>query len=367
MNNHLSKTIYAVLLVMIYSNSCNGQTKTQSATATQSEITKIPVAHPKMVKTQGSGDNDNIHCGLQDKFGSLWFGTTGDGVYRFDGKVFKQFTEIDGLSSNTIWSLLEDNLGNIWIGTNFGLCKYDGKNITKISLPNDYINYPTTKAENVNSIKNDIWSLMQDKHKTIWICSNKGVYCYNGVSFNRFLDNDSIINKRAVQLNGVQSILEDRNGNIWFGSGMPPGSEGVIRYDGKELTSSKPNGDGWIRYIIEDKQGKIWFGGRNKGNFIYDGSTFKNFTEKIDIGNSILCDKKGTIWFTGAEANNSYENKNGIWTYDGKDFKNLNKNDGLGNYFVHFMMEDKDGNIWIGTRKTGLYRYDGKTFTNFTE
>jgi len=43
-----------------------------------------------------------VHCGLQDKTGNLWFGTTGDGVYRFDGKLFTNFTMKDGLDTNQI-------------------------------------------------------------------------------------------------------------------------------------------------------------------------------------------------------------------------------------------------------------------------
>ena len=61
-------------------------------------------------------------------------------------------------------------------------------------------------------------------------------------------------------------LLEDSNGIIWMGSG-PIAQEGVIRFNGKSITSSKPNGDGWIRYMIEDKNGQIWFGGRSNGNF----------------------------------------------------------------------------------------------------
>ncbi|GAB2558355.1 two-component regulator propeller domain-containing protein [Spirosoma aerophilum] len=69
-----------------------------------------------------------------DKTGNLWFGTTGEGVYRYDGKLFTQFTKQDGLSSNTVWCLVEDRAGNIWVGTrNIGLYRYDGKTFTSFS------------------------------------------------------------------------------------------------------------------------------------------------------------------------------------------------------------------------------------------
>jgi ligand-binding sensor domain-containing protein len=118
---------------------------------------------------------------------------------------------------------------------------------------------------------------------------------------------------------------------------------------------------------LQDKAGNIWFCTTGGGVYKYDGKTFTNFIDKVGIGNSILSDKVGNIWFTGEEGNNSYESKEGIWRYDGKTFTNFSTKDGMGKYFVHFMLEDKNGNIWIGTRNTGLYKYDGKNFTNFSE
>lgn len=350
---------FFLLLILFSFTSCNGQVKTNSPT---DNVNTILVGQQKLIKAQGSHENNNVRSALQDKAGNIWFATTGDGVYRYDGKLFFNYTVKDGLSSNTVWSILEDKKGNIWIGTDYGVCRFDGKTFSKISLTNEN-NLYTINSNN----KNDVWCMMQDKRGVIWFGTYNNVYCYNGTSFSRFLDNNNVINTNNIKLTGVQCIYEDKNGNIWFGSGMPPGQEGVCLYDGKTLTNSKPNGDSWIRYIIEDKEGKIWFGGRSRGNFYYDGTTFTEFKEKNDIGNCILSDKSGNIWFTGAEGNNSYESKDGIWCYDGKTFNNYSVKEGMNKNFVHCMIEDRDGNIWIGTRKTGLYKYDGKTFTCFSE
>jgi ligand-binding sensor domain-containing protein len=360
--------MYTLLLVLIFFTSCNGQTKTKSPIDSVTELKLTSTGHPKLVKTQGSNEYDNVWCGLQDKAGNLWFGTTGEGVYRYDGKLFFNYAMKDGLSSNAVWSILEDNDGNIWFGTTDGICRYDGKNIIPISIPfsirpeinnNNYYNSQSTK--------NTVWSMLQDKSGKIWFGTGDGVYCYNGVNFTRFLDNDNIINKDSLHLKMIDCMLEDKNGNIWFASGCPPGMEGVCRYDGKSISSFKPNGDSWIRCIKEDKKGNLWFGGRSHGNFFYDEKTFTNFTEKVGIGNPILVDKSGNIWFSGEEKQSSIESEGGIWCYDGKTFKNFNTKDGMSKYFVWNMLEDRNGNIWIGTRNTGLYKYDGKTFTNFSE
>jgi ligand-binding sensor domain-containing protein len=361
----MKRVNFLPVLVIILIASCNGQVETNLPKDTGTKS----VGQPKLVKTQGTNQYANIHCGLQDKAGNLWFGTNGEGVYRFDGKSFIQFTKKDGLSSNIVYSILEDKTGSIWIGTDSGICRYDGKTISgmPIIVTNGGNFYFNNSPNNPPSIKNAVWSMMQDKSGKLWFGTTDGVYCYNGTFFTHFLDDNSIINKDGLQLKMVDCILEDKKGIIWFGSGMPPGEEGVCRYDGKSITSSKPNGDGWIRYMLEDKNGNIWFSGRLHGVFRYDGKNFTNFTEKEKIGAPILEDKAGNIWFAGEENGNGYGGKGGVWCYDGKSFKNFTTKDGMGDYGVWCIIEDRAGNIWFGTRNTGLYRYDGKTFTGFSE
>ncbi|WP_373548732.1 two-component regulator propeller domain-containing protein [Haliscomenobacter sp.] len=81
--------------------------------------------HPKLIKNLGNG---NVQCAIQDKAGNLWFGTSDNGLYKYDGKTFTQFLEADGLNSNNISCLLEDKTGNIWVGTRqTGLYLFDGK------------------------------------------------------------------------------------------------------------------------------------------------------------------------------------------------------------------------------------------------
>ena len=111
--------------------SCNGQTKSNINANSQPNSKLISIGQPKIVKTQGSSESDNIHCSLQDRLGNLWLGTTGQGVYRYDGKLFYTYTVKEGLSSNSVWSILEDKVGNIWFGTGDGICRYDGKKLSQ--------------------------------------------------------------------------------------------------------------------------------------------------------------------------------------------------------------------------------------------
>ena len=74
---------------------------------------------------------------LEDRRGNLWFATTDSGVYNYNGKTFRHFTIREGLVNNSVFSVYEDQTGNIW----FGASRYDGKSIrtftTKDGLPDD--------------------------------------------------------------------------------------------------------------------------------------------------------------------------------------------------------------------------------------
>src|SRR6056297_1100340 len=90
---------------------------------------------------------DIVTSSLLDKNGNLWFATTTEGLYKYDGRTFTNFNEEKGLCSNQIWDLLEDDKGLIWLATNKGLCNYDGKSFTHIPLP-----YMDTSSDWYNSV-----------------------------------------------------------------------------------------------------------------------------------------------------------------------------------------------------------------------
>ena len=72
-------------------------------------------------------------------------------------------------------------------------------------------------------------------------------------------------------------------------------------------------------------------------------------------------DKKGNIWFV---SNNDF---GGLYLYNGETFTHFTTKNGLSGNGVSGILEDKDGNLWIGTSNTGLCRYDGKNFSSFSE
>src|SRR5688572_22117372 len=121
----LQKQAFTFLAILIFGTSCYGQVKKDLPKEKVSESRTISANQQKYIKTQSLNKGDNVHCGLQDKAGNLWFGTTGDGVYKYDGRSFTQFTAKNGLNSNAVNHQWEDTDGKIWIGTLAGFVVYD--------------------------------------------------------------------------------------------------------------------------------------------------------------------------------------------------------------------------------------------------
>lgn len=352
MKKYFSRTqAFAFLAILIFGNSCHGQVKKGLPKEKVIESKIILDDQPKLKKTQSKNPGDNVHCSLQDKAGNLWFGTTGDGVYKYDGKSFTQFTAKNGLNSNSVNHMLEDKDGKIWIGTGAGLVLYDGKTFAKIEIP-----LPKDMPPNKYHNTHDVFSIMQDESGKLWFATIDGVYIYDGNSFTPFIVNEGVGGFKSSN-NNVEYILEDKAGNIWFGGRV---NEGVFCYDGKSISNLKPNGDNWAWPVLEDKQGNIWFSNWS-GAYRYDGKSFTSFTKKDGLSGDMVAriieDKKGNIWFGG----------DGISRYDGKSFTRFTTKDGLINNGIWTILEDKTGNFWVGTRETGLCLYNGKTFIKFSE
>lgn len=367
----LKNPFFAFLLVFIFFTFCNGQTKSKRTNEIVVKQQSFTSKNTKLIKTQGTDQYQQVGCSLKDKSGNIWFGTTGEGVYRYDGKVFTQFTQKDGLCGNGIFFILQDRLGDIWFGSKQAISRFDGKKFTNISIPTTIgSNFPYSNSfNNYPSTKNELWSMMQDRSGKMWLGTTDGIYCFDGKSFTRFLNNN-ILNIGNVSLKWTQCIFEDKSGNIWFGSWVLA-NEGICRFDGKSITQYKPYGEGWVRSILEDKNGALLIVTRHNGVCRFNGRNFTNFTEKGGIQNGSINltfeDKMGNLWFGTELGSGELNEDGGLWRYDGKSFTRFTRKDGLCHNGVFCILEDNDGNIWVGSRNTDLCRFDGKTFTRFSE
>jgi ligand-binding sensor domain-containing protein len=373
MKKYFSIQIFSFCALLVFVTACNGPVKKNLHQENE---------HPKLIKTIGDPKYGSVQCILEDKAGNLWFGTTENGLYKFDGKIFSRYLIDDGLNSNNISCILEDKEGKIWIGTHVGLCIYNpsasikkgDKLFTEIKIP-----LPKDQPVNKNELyRNSHWvfNMMQAKNGKIWFATIDGVFIYDGKTFTPF--NISKISGGFLSSNNnAERILEDNAGNIWFGGRS---TEGVFCYDGKTITNfkldtlfqdgPKPKPNTWAWPQLQDKNGNIWFSNWG-GVYRYNPSApvnkeskpFTSFTKKDGLPGGvtkIMEDKNGNLWLGGDAGS-------GLSRFDGKSFTQLTEKEGLLNNSIWSILEDKNGNIWVGTRETGLYLFDGKSFITYSE
>lgn len=365
--------IFFLLSISLFFTSCNGQVKANTETQSKDEQNTIPNELPKMIKTQGhysfmayngphSDINVNISSIIEDTKGNIWIATMGEGVYRFNGKTFANFTATDGLMTNVVFSIIEDKDGNIWFGTSNGVSRYNGKAFT--SYPFSVINSNQTNDSNPRT---EVPSMLQDKKGKIWLGTTNGVYCYNGSTFTNILKLGTLSSKLNSDISGfisVPSIIQDKDGNIWFTSW----SEGLCRFDGTTITFFKSEGHLLSNNgLLQDKNGDIWIAERGYGGVSrYNGKTFKKLFTDLLI-TDIKEDRKGNILFATFDR----KKKSGsIVCYNPTTDETISQftvAEENGNNNISCFAIDKSGNIWFGTDKMTLNKYDGKTFTTFSQ
>ena len=224
---------------------------------------------------------------LVDRSGTVWAGTS-DGAFRFDGKRFNAFElpipAIDRPSykivPGKVWDLFEDSEGNIWFARDgYGGCKYDGRSFTHF-----------TKKDGLCS--NNVASIVEDAQGSMWFGSitsdhpeyieEGGVTRYDGHTFTVFPE------MKGLTSNDIYNLYADRSGRVWIGAVHV----GAYRFDpsaalsagGKSFTffdkTDRPDLTTvfGVQAILEDRHGTMWFG-FSGGLFRFNGSSFVNVTQ----------------------------------------------------------------------------------------
>lgn len=210
--------------------------------------------------------NSEIWSFLIDSKGIFWIGHN-EGLSRFDGKEFEdisvpkpEIAETNTIySANRITSIVESNDGSIWLGTDgYGICKYNDETFTHFTMENGLCD-------------NTICELMSDSKGNLWVGTfGGGVSRFDGMKFVNYTK-DGLVS--GIE---VGSFFEDLNGDIWFGVE----NNGVYKYDGNTFSHYYKNEglDGIILDIYRDNKNRFWFGGWG-GLFRYDGEYFSSVTK----------------------------------------------------------------------------------------
>lgn len=343
-----------LVLLTIQITSCTGQVKEKSIPDIKgSEVNIQPIilnqntTFPQIHTNLNRMVREFVRTMHQDRKGNYWFGTNGDGIIRYDGKILEKIIIADVSSNFRVLEIVEDKVGNLWFGTSEGLIKYDGQEFKTFS-----------KKEGLQN--EEIWGLTIDKNGLIWVGTTLGVSNFNGEKFIPFSLPVSKVENANPMLSDklVFKIIEDKNGNMWFATD----GNGIFKYKNGQfihLSAKNELTDNNVADILEDKQGNIWIGTFYGGVSKFDGKTYTNFTKDGIIAGletyNFYEDSHENIWFTAE----GY----GVYRYDGRNFKQFTTEDGLTSNVTQSILEDDKGQVWFGSWQ-GLSIYDGQTIMN---
>lgn len=348
---------------------------TSSSSCSQPSVSPINklASHQSVSLSKGevvSEMSKDIWVVFQAKNGDYWFGSDGEGVYRYDGKMVVNFSTKDGLVNNRIREIQEDKSGNIYFGTLNGFSKYDGKQFTPL--------IPRTDGE---------WKLHPDD---LWFKGDTmtgGPYRYDGKSLYHLKFPKHYLEDRLraenpnppASMYGVYTVYKDTKGAMWFGTA----AVGAYRFDGKsihtlyedELTNPPGGGSFGFRSIIEDKNGKFWICSTRyrfavQVGKIVDKKSSVNY--KREKGIDLLKSQNGgnPIYYNGITRDNNRDlwmstYGIGAWRYDGEKVVEFPVKDGGKNVLFVTVYKDNRGDIWLGSQGSGAYRFNGKSFEKF--
>ena len=290
--------------------------------------------------------SNKVYDIFKDSRGYIWIGTEA-GLCRFDGVNYKIYTKSDGLAGNRIWSIAEDTLGNLWFACyGNGLSMFDGSKFKNFYVKDGLVN------ENIRKIK------YSKKHKGLLIGTTNGFSFYKDSAFISFKDT---INNNVPYVQ-VTSFLETDSliylltfyGNKYFLAFNPV--KKTFKYLSKNHRYNNSTCSSTIGFISTDKDTIIGNGMVGINIFTKDSVIENNRVGQVF---DIKEDSFGNLWLASWSDGLSSERRRG-GIYRLKDSKDEYFNDKLGitTQECWCLLYDREENmLWIGTLDKGIYQY----------
>ena len=328
--------------------------------------------------------HDRVMRIMRDSRGFLWFCTV-DGLSRFDGAQFTTYNKEQGLPFPYINDILEARPGEYWLATNgAGLVLMDlrtvpqsqGKGITQPRFKIYRIaDRPNTRRVNM---------LRRDRAGRIWVGTDGGLFLLEEAQGDvRFSPVKLGLASDPDELVAVMAFMEDRDGNVWLGT-----SAGLVRRspDGRAIRylADPSPGDRLVRAVLQDRDGRIWVSHQMsiiafkplpitepgaptppKMRTLTTGlpeapGDLRRFTSVDHLAairvRVLFQSIDGRIWAGSSD---------GLSEFDGERFRMYTPAQGAGGGSINSMVEDSDGNLWIGTDLSGAIRLARNGFVSF--
>src|SRR5215469_274438 len=145
----------------------------------------------------------------------------------------------DGFAKGSITSIAQTPDGYLWLGTEFGLFRFDGvRNVpwappTGQQLPGEYIR-----------------SLLVSRDGTLWIGTLKGLASWRDGKLTQYPD---------LTGQSVDALLEDHEGTLWIGSaGIPSGRLCTLRNGTVQCSGPDRRFGDAVEFLYEDSRNSVW-------------------------------------------------------------------------------------------------------------
>jgi len=299
--------------------------------------------------TEDMSDNA-IRCVFEDRNGSVWMASKSGTIYIYDQNFSLQYTlnelplENTKLPGYNIYTIHQDSEGYLWLGSKGGgvaistqPLQKSGRNYSKIKF-RIYQHHPKIKSS-ISS--NNIYSIIEDTEKRIWIGTYGG-----GLDLVLNLTDDSLICRRINRSNSnlsadeIRNVFQDSQGRLWiatvFGLNLLENYDQdidsiifrVFHYNPQSREAISYND---VVHIFEDTKKRLWFstfgGGINLlTNLDKKEAEFLHYTNADGLVNDAVCgileDTEGYLWFS---------TEGGISRFNPEEeiFENYDKNNGL--------------------------------------
>jgi signal transduction histidine kinase/ligand-binding sensor domain-containing protein len=275
----------------------------------------------------------------EDRDGSLWIGTLGNGLVRLRGERFDTLTVRDGLSSGIVSALYEDREGSLWIGSNDGLNRLrDTRFIT------------LTTREGLSA--DAVVSIAAGRDGTVWIGTEGG-------GLNRLSKGEihRYTTESGLPSNYAGALFEASDGTVWItGDGVVSRIQG-----GRPRVYTRANGvpEGFVSAIAENRHGRLVICG--------EGPLRELTNDRFEVAGqqprgmeycySIARDRQGSLWFATT---------GGLVHETDRGYRIFTTRDGLPDEGVHSVHEDPGGTIWVAT-VSGLARVKDGAVASFSK
>ncbi len=293
-----------------------------------------------LVKSENKQTNElqsnNVLSFFVDSSKRLWVGTWLGGLHRFDASTqsFRNYTrekgvELSVLSSSIVYSIAQENEHTLWIGTAWGLNRFDTRKETSTKYLLDEIDFSSQDSfPPIEDYANNIYSILQLESKELLLGTNNGLYSfrYGANQWKRWRHDERVPN--TLSSNFIYVVFRDSKKRFWIGT----------------------NGGGLNLF---DKTNNTFT------HFRYDSSDENSVND--DVINTIVESSSGILWLgTKSGLNEFLPEENKFIRYD--------ESDGLPNNVVHCILEDRERNLWLSTNR-GISKFNTqtKTFRNYVK